>query len=367
MDGTGFDDRVSVRKTDTQAREDFANSLSAADKVVPAFTVAEDPNRAVPAQSDRPLKIVFGLMSAVATVATVEQLVAALQPHWVVVHHDFSQQPDFKVRAENARLVPDPKRTGYGVWAFTEGVIHLLDYCLKHVDFDYFQLLSPACLPIRPLAEFEASLTSSAFDVNAEFIDLRTNPDAMMTYGHRAYGPYKSWRRALLRQARQLYFGRNATAEPFAGVQIMHGSNDLKRAPFAMAGYALTRLAALGWLGSYRAAPGLDPKVGAAWIGAKREVCDYLVRRLKEPTLYEHYRRFNDIAEISFQTLLGHSNFRIGPLNTFVNAYDGWHPHVFESCDLDQLAHLPHFFARKFPDDPDAPVRRRVLEWVRGC
>lgn len=305
-------------------------------------------------------------MSAVARPDTVEQLVESLQPHLVVIHHDFSQQIDFQLQAENAQLVPNPKRTGYGVWAFTEGVIHLLGYCLDHVDFDYFQLLSPACLPIKPLARFEAYLAGNADDAHAEFVDLLTNRDAMMFYGPRAYAPNHSWRRKLLRQAGRCYFGKDSTVEPVAGVQILRRAQPIDHDFCALGAYALTRLAAFGLLGPYMPATGLHPKVGAAWFGAKRHVVDYLVRRLTEPAIYEHYRRFNDISEISFQTLLGNSTLRIGPLNTYVNAYDGWHPHVFEWADRDQLAHLPHYFARKFPDDPDAPIRRHVLEWVHA-
>lgn len=305
-------------------------------------------------------------MSAVARTDTVEQLIDALHPHLVVIHHDFSQQLDFRLQAGNVELVPNPKRTGYGVWAFTEGVIQLLAYCVERVDFDYFQLLSPACLPIKPIARFAEYIAGNTDDAHAEFVDLANDRDAMMFYGPRAYAPCHSWRRKLLRQAGRCYFGKDAVATPTAGVQILRRAKGIAADPSALAAYTLTRLAALGWLGHYRAAPDLNPKVGAAWFGARRHVCEYLVRRLTEPAIYAHYRDFNDIAEISFQTLLGNSNFRIGPLNTFVNAYDGWHPHVLTPDDLEQMASLPHFFARKFPDDPDAPVRRAVLEWVHG-
>ena len=315
---------------------------------------------------NRSPKIVFGVMSAVAGAEIVEQLITALAPHHVVVHHDFSQQVDFRLNAENAELVPNPKRTGYGVWAFTEGVIRLLDHCVEHVDFDYFQLLSPACLPIKPLARFADYIAGNGSDAHAEFVDLATDRDAMMFYGPRAYAPYHSWRRKLLREAGGLYFGTDAKPQPLAGVQILRRSRGIHRDPAALCGYAITKLATMGLFGRYLAAPGLYPKVGAAWFGARRNACEYLVTRLTDPSVYEHYRAFNDIAEISFQTLLGNSQLRIGPLNIFVNAYDGWHPYVFGSNDIDQLAALPHYFARKFPDDPDAPVRRQVLEWVRG-
>ncbi|WP_139558855.1 core-2/I-branching beta-1,6-N-acetylglucosaminyltransferase family protein [Methylotetracoccus oryzae] len=348
-----------------QQNQDFSNPMFPEDSAAASAPSAADASGTAQAVTlKKEPKIIFGLMSAVAQIGTVEQLVAALQPHLVVVHHDFSQQMHFRIKAENARMVPNPKQTGYGVFAFTEGVIQLLAYCLEHIDFDYFQLLSPACLPIKPLRQFSAHIAASHDDAHAEFVDLATDRDAMMSYAPRAYSPYRSWRRKLLRQAGYWYFGKHAMAEPVAGVQILRRSKRIATDPLGLAAYSITKLASLGAFGSYLAAPGLYPKVGAAWFGARRSVCEYLVQRFLEPAVYEHYREFNDIAEISFQTLLGNAPLRIGPLNTYVNAYAGWHPHVFKSEDLPQLAALPQCFARKFPDDPDAEVRRRVLEWV---
>jgi hypothetical protein len=303
-------------------------------------------------------------MSAVAKPATVEQLVTSLYPHQVVIHHDFSQQPEFPIKADNASFVPDPKRTGYGNWAFTAGVIHLIKHCLEHVNFDYFQLMSPACLPIKPLSQFERYIAVSAVDAHAEFIDLSTDRDAMVSFGQRCYVPEKTWRHSLLIRGRRLYLGSNPRREERAGVQLLRGPEQLWRHPLAFTGYALARLAQMGLFGSYMPEPGLKPMIGAAWIGATRKVCEYLVHRMTEPAINAHFRRFNDPGELGFPSLLASSEFSLGPLNTFVNTYDDWHPIMVEVEDLERLAKVPHFFARKFPDDPDAPARRRVLEWV---
>ena len=40
-------------------------------------------------------RIVFVVMSAVSKPGTIDQLARALAPHLVLVHHDFSQTPDF--------------------------------------------------------------------------------------------------------------------------------------------------------------------------------------------------------------------------------------------------------------------------------
>src|SRR3954447_10256317 len=100
-------------------------------------------------------KIVFLVMSAVSKPGTVDQLARALAPHCVLVHHDFSQSPEFPLSAPNVRFVPDPKRTGWGVFGLVEGIFHSFRYALANLEFDYLQLLSPTCLPIKPLRDFE--------------------------------------------------------------------------------------------------------------------------------------------------------------------------------------------------------------------
>src|SRR5690349_6558018 len=95
-------------------------------------------------------RIVFVIMSAVDKACVVDQLARALAPHTVLVHHDFSQTTPFVLSAPNARFVPNPRRTGWGVFGFTEGVFHSLRYALDKEPFDYLQTLSPTCLPIKP-------------------------------------------------------------------------------------------------------------------------------------------------------------------------------------------------------------------------
>jgi len=94
-------------------------------------------------------KLVFLVMSAVSRPATIEQLARALAPHLVLVHHDFSQTPNFRLTAPNVRFVPNPRRTGWAVFGFVEGIFHSLQHATANFDFDYLQLLSPTCLPLR--------------------------------------------------------------------------------------------------------------------------------------------------------------------------------------------------------------------------
>ena len=81
-------------------------------------------------------KIVFVVMSAIHSPESVAQLARALAPHTVVVHHDFSQTPDFSVNEPNVRFVPEPKRTGWAIWGFSEGIFHAMRYAYENLEFD---------------------------------------------------------------------------------------------------------------------------------------------------------------------------------------------------------------------------------------
>src|SRR3990167_761367 len=115
--------------------------------------------------------IVFLVMSAVSKPETVDQLARALAPHTVLVHHDFSQTPHFPLTAPNVRFVPGPKRTGWAMFGFVDGIFHSMQYAIANLDFDYLQLLSPTCLPIKPLGEFEVHV-SQGEDAHFDCVDL---------------------------------------------------------------------------------------------------------------------------------------------------------------------------------------------------
>jgi hypothetical protein len=49
-------------------------------------------------------------------------------------------------------------------------------------------------------------------------------------------------------------------------------------------------------------------------------------------------------------------------MNHLIARFDGAHPGVFDSTHLPNLHRSPAWFARKFADDPQSPVRRQVIE-----
>lgn len=306
------------------------------------------------------VKIVFGIMSAVHSAATVKQLVRALAPWPVVIHHDFSQTPDFVIDEPNVIFVPQPKRTGWGAWGFSQGVLHLLDHCLHVEKADYFQLLSPTCLPIRPVADLQAHVLHSPHDVHISYADLSTNRDLLMNFGHRAYLPAGSLRFRALRRLRTIYFGEQAQSLPIANMQTyVRAAGRLPAS--AWLALALTRLAQRGWFGSHPFQSELRSLIGGTWFGCKRDAGLYLLSKARDERLREFFARIWIPDEMLFASLFGSSPFEVGLSNHIVNRFTEGNPNWFDSADLDTLFATKRFFARKFRDDPTDTARRDVL------
>ncbi|HYD76358.1 hypothetical protein [Ramlibacter sp.] len=303
-------------------------------------------------------RILFVVMSAVAPVATVDQLARALQPHDVLVHHDFSQTPDFPLQSPNVAFVPEPRRTGWATWGFVEGIFHALRHAVEQRDFDYLQLLSPTCLPIKPMAQFEAHVAGGV-DAHFGAIDLLADRDCLMSVGYRAFSPEGGFRHRVLRRLSREYFAGSASRRDEVGVWIHAGGGAGWRARLA---WEATRLAAAGAWGRHSFGAALPPYYGSVWFGARKEMVRRLVQGFDEPQLRAWASGLRIAEEFLVPSLLMRASRTRGPLNHYISRYDQAHPRRLEESDLPALRATPAFFARKFPDDPAAPVRLRVLE-----
>ncbi len=309
------------------------------------------------------MKTIFGIMSAVHAAPTVDQLVHSLRPFDVAIHHDFGQQADFSITAPNARFVADPRETGWAVWGFTEGIFHLLRHCLQNSDFEYFQLLSPTCLPIKPVDLFVGSLSESAFDANMDVIDLRRDQDALMNYGMRAFAPDGSFRFRILKKCFKYYYGRDWRPVQRANLQLRVRAGERRPITESVCEY-LVRAGQQGYLGSSLLTGELPPHVGGTWFGAKRDVCEYLVSQYDNPEIQACFSRLYMADEMMIATLLANSDYSIGPTNHLVNRFTEGNPNWLEPDDLGMLQQSESFFARKFPDDPQAEIRQAVINMI---
>lgn len=311
------------------------------------------------------VKIVFGIMSAVAKQSVIEQLVDSLGHHQIVIHHDFSQQPDFKIVRPNVRFITNPARTGWGTWGHTQGVFKTLEHAIDKLEFDYFQLLSPSCLPIRPISDFEHSIADGKYDANNVYMDLSANRQEFMHYAYRVYAPKDSLRYRTLRKMRAWYFGNHPEVEDRANLQIQTGYDGMEwGGPSLRARVALgaSEIARKGWLGSHPFKAGYRPLMGDIWFGVRPTVARYMLEKFRDPDIQAYFSRLDIAEELLIASILGNSQFRIGPANHFVNTFIASNPRWLDESDLERLANSPKYFGRKFPNDPDAPVRRRLLE-----
>jgi hypothetical protein len=313
----------------------------------------------------RRARIIFGIVSAQQSSATVGQLAELLQPHPVLVHHDVTQQPGFALDLPNVAFVPEPKRTGWATWGFCEAIFHTLKHALEHHDFDYFQLLSPTCLPIRPLESFERFVAEGAADANIDLLEVERDDDTLMTFGFRTYAPGGTVRFRVLRRVRRWYFGEDAALVQTSSLSLLRRAERRRSGWEALSGrvgLALTRRAALGQLGEHPFSSGLMAMIGGTFFGARRAVCDDLVRMGGDAHAMDYFRRLALVDETLFSTLLGNGGYTIGPSNHAVNPFmaDG-HPRWIEPSDLEALIGTGRFFGRKFVDDPQAPIRREVI------
>lgn len=308
-------------------------------------------------------KIVFLVMSAVSKPATIDQLAYALAPHLVLVHHDFSQTPEFHLTAPNVRWVPNPKRTGWAVFGFVEGIFHSLRYAIEALDFDYLQLLSPTCLPIKSLSQFEAHVSGSA-EAHFDCVDLRSDRDALMSVGYRAFTPQRSLRHRIVRRLSLAYFGASSGRRDEAGIWLRSGGGR------GLVGWiALATLKALGnpQIGRHIFDDSFHPYCGTAWFGARRHIIAGMVEGFADPVVHDYFSRLRISEEFLIPSLLMRLKPRKGPMNHFIQVYEEAHPGEFHETDVEQLRASRAFFARKFPDDPTAPVRVRVLGDLAGA
>jgi hypothetical protein len=302
-------------------------------------------------------RIVFVVLSAVSPAATVDQLAAALAPHPVLVHHDLSQTPDFPLAAPNALFVPDPVRTGWATFGFVEGIFHAMAHAVQQLEFDYLQLLSPTCLPIQPMRDFEAH-ASEPVDAHFGAIDLLADRDCLMSVGYRAFTPEGSLRHRVLRRLTTEYFGATPGRRDEAGVWL-HASG--RRGLKALAARAALHAAAAGAFGPHPFGAALRPYYGSVWFGARRHVVRAMVEDFRRPEIHDYFARLRIAEEFLVPTLLMRHARRRGAFHHAISRFDQAHPSRLDVGDLDELRAGGAFFARKFPEDVQAPVRVRVL------
>lgn len=341
---------------------DFVSDLTGSRRQLPPLAPA--------GTTDKPT-IAFGVLSSKQSTAAVEQIAAAVHPHPVYVHHDFSKQPDFAPRGDNITLLEHPVATAWGDWSLVEATYRLMARALADPAVTHFQLLSESCLPLQDIARFEAYLLKEQPDAMIDILPVSTE-QILYSHGWR-YLP----RTALLRR-----IGRRASIW-VAGAQYAHrdlGSINLRVAlPAAdfrgrlaqRAGRVALRLAARSGQRLLDANGLHGYAVGAQWFGANRRTVQWLLQaRQALPAFTAHYQRCHIPDESYVHTLLHNAvaaglPLRMAPANHALYwDSNGTGPDLLKENDYGRLHESGKYFGRKFELDPDTALRRRVLEGV---
>jgi hypothetical protein len=305
----------------------------------------------------------FGVLCATERQEVVRQLLRALgRGDDVFVHHDFSKQPVFDLAGTGAHVIADPVVTGWGTAGFCGAIFHLLRTALRQSDFDYLQLLSGNCLPLKPIAALKAHLERSDTAIHAELIALDRDERAMLSHGHRAYCRDGRPLAGLLRRSRRWYLGPNPVTRQQANLGIEDRSVPATRLqPIAWAGRQIHRAARAGLLDRHPFGPGFAAYIGSTWFCLRRDACEYLVAQEHSHAALPYLLELHACDEILFPTLLGNSGLSTAPSMHVVNDFSGLHPQPFSLPDLARLERSDRFFGRKFRDDAHDPVRTALL------
>jgi hypothetical protein len=311
------------------------------------------------------MKLAFGILCAREDPATIAQLVDSLGPDaLVLIHHDVSKRPTPDLRGRpNVRFVRDPVITGWGEWSLCAAILRLLRDGLAEPRWDYFQLLSGSCLPIKRVDAFERFLEASRADANVDMVALDEDPVALMSHGFRAFAPADSLRHRALRRLRRWYLGDRPRWVNRQGLGFALPADDPPPATRARLALGAMRLVSAGGAPGFAHPFGDRMRcfVGSTWWGANRAACQHLASQPEDDPLQRYFRRLRIPDEFYFQTVLGNSGLALGESNHVISRFDEAHPMRMDTDALPMLAASPRFFARKFPDDPTAAVRLALL------
>lgn len=110
--------------------------------------------------------------------------------------------------------------------------------------------------------------------------------------------------------------------------------------------------------------------VGGQWFGISRRVAELLLKVPEDhPQIAEHFSRCFIPDESYFHTLIGNMKaLRVAASNhALFWTYGNSGPNTLDESYLERLTCSGKYFARKFPLDAEAPIRRQVLQMIKGA
>lgn len=318
------------------------------------------------------IAIVFGMLSCRSSAAAIRQFARAVSPHRVLVHHDFSQTPELFADHDNIIVLPQPEKTAWGSWSLVSATFRLIEHAMLLEQWDYFQLVSEACLPARPVEDFEAALQARRPDVMIDMQPLiADNPAAVMNYGWR-YLPRSGRLTRIARRAGLWWIGRHYAVQTVCGghIRIPHVQRlTLTEHARRLAGMMICRAFLASRAGAFPLGSVRHCWVGSQWFCVARSAAERLLeQRRRTPALEAHFRRCHIPDESYIHTLVAHCGFVHVVEGTHATFWDARNcgPDQLALADFSRLGDSGRFFARKFSLDPDAPARLEMLARLRA-
>ena len=324
----------------------------------------------LPPREQRPLRIAFGVLSSKHSAASIDEIARAVAPHPVFVHHDFSKVPVLRPQQPNVTVLPDPVPTAWGDWSLVAATLRLMEHALQDPHVTHFQLLSETCLPVRPVAEFEAYLKRERPDF---MIDMRglDEPQALLSHGWR-YLSEPGWLRRAARLATVWAWQRAGHAQVNnINLQLAGPADGLVAHVKQRIGYQV--LMAIAWRHRkrLRCFGALGLAIGSQWFGASRRGAQWLLQaRDALPRLTQHFQRSHIPDEAYLHTLVSCARAAGLPLavrpGNHALYWDGCGtgPDALNQEDLPRVLASGRHFARKFPLEDSRDVRNAFLRHV---
>jgi hypothetical protein len=309
------------------------------------------------------MKLAFGILCATEAPEVVGQLVDSLgDEDAILLHHDASKQPDFALPGRRAWVIPDYVETAWGSPGLPQAIFHLLRTALEREHFDYFQLLSGTCLPLRPVTELKRYLAARDAPIHADIVNLDQDARVLMSHGHRVFCRDQTLASRLLGRSRRWYLGEDPVTIQEGNLGIHERSHaDSHLTALQWLGRTVHAAARVGLLDSHPFHGDTAPFVGSLWFCLRRDACEYLVAQEHANPFVPYFYGLKVCDEILFPTLLGNSGFAVAPSNHLVNEFVGAHPRSFDQRDRHLLATSDRYFARKFGARADDPMREATL------
>lgn len=319
------------------------------------------------------MRVIFGILSSNNTADAVQQIVDTIgSEHTIIVHHDFSKQPEFRLTGSNVHIIENYMQTSWGDWSLVEATIRLIEAAQSKGEFDYFQLLSDTCLPIQPIDKFVDYINLMKPDANIDYVSLLDEPILMMNHGYRAFSKKQTIGHRLLRKLNFLCAFGKTEVRMVAGLSVLTTENKVSlylKAPLFWLQHIALQMAVSGLGFSHPFGQEFKCYAGSQWFGCSSATCrDVLQWIKKNPKVITYFKNMQIPDEFFFQTVI--LNLRpqnIMSSNHFINTFNRMNdysgPSFLQADDLNQLSLSDKFFARKFPKESVHPIRLKMLNY----